>query len=91
MDIRTMLALFNKIKRGTPGGGKADDVPATINGNTPAALSEGEYVIPAEVVSILGDGNTLAGSRILDQFVEAVRGKKGPQAPPTRNPLVRKS
>src|SRR3990167_4235275 len=53
-----------------------------------AALSEGEYVITADVVSLIGDGSTEAGAAILDKFVEAVRTKKGKslkegkQAPP---------
>ena len=53
-----------------------------------AALSEGEYVISADVVSMIGDGSTEAGSAILDKFVEAIRKKKGThlkkgkQAPP---------
>jgi hypothetical protein len=55
------------------GGGLADFVPATIDGQAPAALSEGEYVIPADVVSMLGDGSSDAGARVLDKFVEQIR------------------
>lgn len=60
----------------TPGGGMADDVPAVIDGQQPAALSEGEYVIPADVVAMLGDGSTEAGARLLDNLVKEIRMKK---------------
>lgn len=59
-------------------------------GNQPAALSEGEYVIPADVVSMLGDGNSDAGAKILDQFCKQIRKEKGKhlargeQAPPLK-------
>lgn len=82
------MSLMKKIHKGTPRTGMKDDIPATIDGVQPAALSEGEYVIPADVVSLLGDGNSDAGAKILEQFVKAVRknkGKhlnKGKQAPP---------
>ncbi len=58
--------------RGT-GGGLADMVPATIEGEQPAALSEGEFVFPADVVSMLGDGSTEAGSRVLAKLIEKIR------------------
>lgn len=64
----------NKVKG--PGGGMADLVPAAIEGSQPAALSDGEYVIPADVVSMLGDGSTEEGTRILDQMVAEVRKAK---------------
>lgn len=51
-------------------GGQAD----TVN----AKLSHGEYVIPADVVSHLGDGNTLAGSKSLDNLLKNVRKQKAP-------------
>jgi len=49
----------------TPGKGRDDDVPAM--------LSEGEYVIPADVVSMIGDGNTEAGYAALDKLIEQIR------------------
>ena len=64
---------------GANNGGPTGDV---------AALSEGEYVIPADVVSLIGDGSTEAGAARLDAFVERIRKKKGKhlskgkQAPP---------
>ena len=42
-----------------------------------ALLSDGEYVIPADVVAHQGDGNSRAGSKILDKYVENVRKSKG--------------
>ena len=53
--------------------GMADEVPATINGKQPAALSDGEFVIPADVVSHLGNGNSDAGAKVLEQMMARVR------------------
>lgn len=53
--------------------GMADEVPATINGKQPAALSDGEFVIPADVVSHLGNGNSDAGAKILEQMMARIR------------------
>ena len=56
-----------------PGGGMDDAIPATIDGSEPAALSDGEFVIPADVVSGLGDGSTDAGAGKLYNMVDNVR------------------
>jgi|8_EtaG_2_1085327.scaffolds.fasta_scaffold05069_3 hypothetical protein len=56
--------------------GMADRVPATIDNVEPAALSDGEYVIPADVVSHLGNGNSDAGAKVLDEFLVRVREKR---------------
>jgi len=56
--------------------GMDDSIPAAIDGAQPAKLSSGEVVIPADVVSMLGDGNTRAGAAILRQMVERVRLQK---------------
>jgi hypothetical protein len=53
--------------------GMADKVPAEIDGRQPAALSDGEFVIPADVVSHLGNGNSAAGAKILKQMMARVR------------------
>lgn len=58
------------------GGGLADTVPAAIDGQAPAALSEGEFVWPADVVSMLGDGSTEAGARILNNLMRKIRETK---------------
>lgn len=60
----------------------ADNVPAMVQGpqgqpQGMAAVSEGEYVIPADVVAMVGDGNTQAGAQILDHMVEEIRKMKG--------------
>ena len=52
----------------------ADNVPATIIENSqPAALSDGEFVVPADVVSHLGNGNSDAGAEQLYSMMEEVR------------------
>jgi hypothetical protein len=45
--------------------------------NVQAMLSDGEYVIPADVVAHLGDGNNNAGANKLDQLISKVRKHKG--------------
>ncbi len=59
-----------------PGGGLDDAIPALLGGRQPAALSDGEYVIPADVVSMMGDGSSNAGGKKLDQLVAKVRVQK---------------
>ena len=53
--------------------GMADQIPATIDNMQPAALSDGEFVIPADVVSHLGNGNSDAGAKNLYSMMERVR------------------
>lgn len=55
------------------GDGMSDDVPATIEGQQPAALADGEYVIPADAVSHVGNGSSDAGAKKLDQMVQELR------------------
>jgi len=70
--------------------GMADRIPAEIDQVQPAALSDGEYVIPADVVSHLGNGNSDAGAEILDGFLTKVRksrtgnGKQGKEIDPNK-------
>jgi len=62
------------------GGGMADAIPAEIDGEELASLSEGEFVIPADVVSFLGDGASDAGARMLQKMIDDIRSKvKGPR------------
>lgn len=68
-------ATGGKIVRG-PGTGLDDLVPTTIDGRRAAALSDGEFVIPADVVSMMGDGSTDAGSRRLYDLIKGVRQNK---------------
>jgi len=58
---------------GGPTDGMADKVPATIDGREPARLSDGEFVIPADVVSHLGNGNSDAGANQLYSMMDRVR------------------
>jgi hypothetical protein len=53
--------------------GMADEVPANIDGKQPAALSDGEFVVPADVVSHLGNGNSNAGAKALHDMMANVR------------------
>jgi len=53
--------------------GMADKVPATIDNQQPAALSDGEFVIPADVVSHLGNGNSNAGAQQLYSMMDNIR------------------
>jgi hypothetical protein len=67
-----------------PGDGMSDSIPATIGKRQPARLADGEFVVPADVVSHLGNGSTDAGARKLYSMMDKVRkartGKKK-QAP----------
>jgi hypothetical protein len=56
-----------------PGDGMNDMIPATIEGQQDVLLSDGEYVVPADVVSHLGNGSTDAGAKALDEMAERVR------------------
>lgn len=56
-----------------PGDGMSDNIPASISGKQPARLADGEFVIPADVVSHLGNGSTDAGSRVLYEMMNRVR------------------
>ena len=53
--------------------GMADRIPATIDDRQPAKLSGGEFVIPADVVSHLGNGNSDAGAKQLHDFMARIR------------------
>ena len=53
--------------------GMADKIPASIDGSAPAALSGGEFVIPADVVSGMGNGNSDAGAKNLYAMMDRVR------------------
>jgi hypothetical protein len=67
-------AAGGKLLRG-PGDGMSDDIPAVIKGQQPqrAALADGEFVIPADVVSHLGNGSTEAGAKQLHTMMSKVR------------------
>ena len=56
-----------------PGDGMSDHIPATIEGHTPARLANDEFVVPADVVSHLGNGSTSAGAKHLYGMLDRVR------------------
>jgi hypothetical protein len=56
-----------------PGDGMSDNIPATIADRQPARLADGEFVVPADVVSHLGNGSTDAGAKKLHGMMDKVR------------------
>jgi hypothetical protein len=56
-----------------PGDGMSDDIPATIAGKQPARLANEEFVIPADVVSHLGNGSSEAGAKQLYKMMDRIR------------------
>lgn len=68
-----LASLTNGMYLGGPTDGMADEIPANIDGNQAAALSDGEFVLPADVVSHLGNGNSEAGAQILYSMMERIR------------------
>lgn len=55
------------------GDGMSDSIPATIEGKQPARLADGEFVVPADVVSHLGNGSSKAGAKVLYNMLDKVR------------------
>jgi hypothetical protein len=56
-----------------PGDGMSDSIPANIAGKRPARLATEEFVVPADVVSGLGNGSSDAGARQLYAMMDRVR------------------
>lgn len=56
-----------------PGDGMSDSIPATIRGKQPARLADNEFVVPADVVSHLGNGSSDAGAKKLYKMMDKVR------------------
>jgi hypothetical protein len=56
-----------------PGDGVSDSIPATIGNKQPARLADGEFVIPARIVSEIGNGSTEAGARKLYAMMDRVQ------------------
>ena len=65
-------AAGGKLLRG-PGDGMSDSIKANIGGRQEARLADGEFVVPADVVSHLGNGSTEAGSRKLYKMMDNIR------------------
>jgi hypothetical protein len=63
------------------GDGMSDSIPAKIDGKQPAALADGEFVIPADVVSHIGNGSTKAGAhRLYDMLAKIRKARTGNSA-----------
>lgn len=56
-----------------PGDGVSDSIPATIGDKQPARLADGEFVVPARIVSEIGNGSTEAGARKLYGMMDRVQ------------------
>jgi hypothetical protein len=56
-----------------PGDGMSDNIPAVIGKKQPARLADGEFVVPADVVSHLGNGSTDAGAKQLYAMMDKIR------------------
>jgi len=56
-----------------PGDGVSDSINATIGGKQPARLATGEFVLPARIVSELGNGSTDAGAKRLYQMMDRIQ------------------
>ena len=73
-----------------PGDGMSDSIPASIGSKQPARLADGEFVVPADVVSHLGNGSTDAGAKQLYSMMNKVRNartgnpKQGKQIQPRK-------
>jgi hypothetical protein len=60
-----------------PGDGISDSIPATIGKKQPARLADGEFVVPARIVSELGNGSTEAGARKLYAMMDRIQKARG--------------
>jgi hypothetical protein len=60
-----------------PGDGVSDSIPAVIGKKQPARLADGEFVVPARIVSEIGNGSTEAGARKLYGMMERVQAARG--------------
>lgn len=59
-----------------PGDGVSDSIPAVIANKQPARLADGEFVVPARIVSELGNGSTDAGARQLYAMMDRIQAKR---------------
>jgi hypothetical protein len=77
-----------------PGDGMSDSIPGVIGNKQPARLADGEFVMPADVVSHLGNGSTDAGAKRLYAMMDKVRNartgtkKQGKQIKPEKYMLA---
>lgn len=59
-----------------PGDGMNDRIPASVGGRQDVLLSDGEFIVPADVVSGLGNGSSEAGAKQLEKFMERIRSER---------------
>lgn len=59
-----------------PGDGVSDDIPAQIGDKQPARLADGEFVVPARIVSELGNGSTDAGAKRLYAMMDRIQNNR---------------
>jgi len=59
-----------------PGDGMNDRIPASVSGQKDVLLSDGEFIVPADVVSGLGNGSSDAGAKQLERLMERVRSER---------------
>lgn len=74
-----LMSVIDEMSQGPldgPGDGMSDQIPATIDGGEEVRLSSGEYVVPADAVSGLGNGSSDAGAQALMDMVDRVRGSR---------------
>ena len=71
-DLGVVNAAKGRYLKGD-GDGMSDSIPATINGRQPARLADGEFVVPADVVSHLGNGSSDAGAKKLYKMMDNIR------------------
>ena len=60
-----------------PGDGVSDDIPAQIGDRQPARLADGEFVVPARIVSEMGNGSTDAGAKRLYAMMDRIQKNRG--------------
>lgn len=79
MGDDAFMALKDRITGGRirgAGGGLDDLVPGTIEGRQKVRLADGEFILPSDVVSAIGDGSTDAGARRLHEMMDSIRKQK---------------
>jgi hypothetical protein len=83
-----MEAISGGRRTSGPGDGLSDSIPAMIDGEQPAKLSSGEFVVPSDVVSHLGNGDNESGAGQLHEMMNRVRQQRTgmPSSPPAINP-----
>jgi hypothetical protein len=79
MGDEAFMALKDRITGGRirgAGGGLDDLVPGSIEGRQKVRLADGEFILPSDVVSAIGDGSTDAGARRLHEMMDSIRKQK---------------